>query len=133
MEMPTVRAATKADEPRIRELHAEIEERLGRKMDLPAVDDPAILLFWVAEAEGELIGFHYQERAVEMCHGGLDPRATLAFQARQGEVFRLARELGVRFVHCQVPKEFGPVGRHLEASGFESTAEKYEHYVLDLR
>lgn len=133
MKAPIVRDARPEDREAIERCHAQVEARLGRKMDLPAIDDPCILEFLVAEIDGEIIGFHYQEKCIEMCHGGVDPRATAAFRAHQMAVLASAAAAGVRFVHSQMPIEVPEVGKHLEDSGFQDVSDKYRHYVLDLR
>jgi hypothetical protein len=128
-----IRQATPEDWPGILKCHAQIEEKVGAKMDLPGLDDPAILVFEVAELDGEVISFSYQEKAIEYCMGGTDPRGTAAFKARVPVLFRGAKQLGVRFIHCAVPVDCAAVGKHLEDSGFYSTAESLRYFKLDLR
>lgn len=128
-----IRQATDEDWPAILKCHEQIEERVGMKMDLPTLSDPAILIFEVAELDGEVIGFSYQEKAIEYCMGGTDPRSTAAFKARVPELFRGAKQIGIRFIHCAVPVECEAVEKHLEDAGFYSTAESLRYFKLDLR
>lgn len=129
----TIRQATTEDWPGILKCHAQIEEKLGTKLDLPELDDPAILVWEVAELDGEVISFQYQEKAIEYCMGGTDPRGTAAFKARVPTLFRGAKQIGIRFIHCAVPVECQAVEKHLEDSGFYSTAESLRYFKLDLR
>lgn len=129
----TIRQATEEDWPAIMKCHAEVEERVGIKMDLPTLDDPAILIFEVAVCDEEVIGFSYQEKAIEYCMGGTDPRSTAAFKARVPELFRGAKQIGIRYIHCAVPVECPGVGKHLESAGFYSVAESLDYYKFDLR
>lgn len=128
-----IRQATPEDWPGILKCHAQIEEKVGTKLDLPELNDPAILVFEVAVCDGEIISFSYQEKAIEYCMGGTDPRGTAAFKARVPELFRGAKQIGIRFIHCAVPAECEAVGKHLEDSGFYSTAESLRYFKLDLR
>ncbi len=140
-----VREALPQDMEAIRACHAEVEKVLGEAMDLPEVaitkdgkliSNPAILEYLVVEENGKVIGFHYQEKTLEMCHGGMSPKATLALANyhRENNIFYFAHKAGIRYAHCQVPKKLsGPVGRELKKSGFRNVSRKYKHYVLDLR
>lgn len=129
----TIRQATPEDWPGILKCHAQVEEKVGMKMDLPTLDDPAILVFEVAECDGEITNFQYQEKAIEYCMGGTDPRGTAAFKARVPELFAGAKHIGIRFIHCAIPVECEAVGKHLEDAGFYSTAESLRYFKLDLR
>lgn len=142
-----VREARPDDMDGIEACHAETEKILGKKMDLPEVSvivppgivvaNPNILLYLVMEDEsGEIIGFHYQEKTIEMCHGGTDPRGSMALakfhESRQ--TFDVAKRAGIRFIHCQVPKKVsGILSRHLRKQKFKNVSRKYKHFVLDLR
>jgi hypothetical protein len=145
----TIRQATPEDWPAILKCHAQIEEKVGMSLDLPElmirreksgcpgeyeeVPNPIILIWEVAELDDEVISFQYQEKAIEYCMGGTDPRGTAAFKARVPELFRGAKQLGIRFFHCAVPVECQAVEKHLEDSGFYSTAESLRYFKLDLR
>lgn len=129
----TIRPATDDDWPGILKCHAQIEERVGMKMDLPGLHDWAILLWEVAVRDGEVISFEYQEKAIEFCMGGTDPEGTAAFKAHRDQTFAVAKQAGIRFIHCAVPVECPSVGKHLEDVGFDPTAEKLSYYKLDLR
>jgi hypothetical protein len=145
----TIRLATPDDWPAIVKCHEQIEERVGMKLDLPTmevvrekpgrpgeydiIDNPAILIWEVAECDGEIISFCYQERCIELCMGGTDPRGTAAFKAHRDQTFRVAKKIGIRFIHCAIPVECPEVGKHLEHTGFYSTAESLRYFKLDLR
>lgn len=126
-----VRPATKADEPRIRELHGEIEALLGTRMDLPAVGDPAVASWWVAEQDGVVTNFCYQEIVIEHVGGGRDPRGTAALIAAKDKIYGPIKAAGTRFVHCMVPEQFdAEVGKHCLSAGFDATGNV--HYRMDL-
>jgi hypothetical protein len=129
----TIRQAVAEDWPGIVKCHAQVEEKVGMKMDLPTLDDPAILIFEVAVCDEEVISFSYQEKAIEYCMGGTDPRGTAAFKARVPELFRGAKHIGIRYIHCAVPVECPEVEKHLEATGFYSTFKSLKYFKLDLR
>ena len=133
----TIRAATPADMPRIRQLHAGIEDLMGKKMDLldleSECDKRALLGMWVTEEDGVIIEGFYLEKVGELCFFGREPRSTAEVRKHQELFFEMARRAGMRFIHCQVPKEFDRVGKHLDDSGFADTTAAYTHYVLDLR
>jgi hypothetical protein len=114
--------------------HAEIEEKLGEKLDLPRVDDPAILEYFVVEDEdGKIIGGLYLEKSIRQCHYGLDPRATLALREMQEAIYVNSRAAGVRFIHCQVPTVMAEsITPHLEDAGFQKRDDLVDH-TFDLR
>src|ERR1051326_1761679 len=133
----SIRAATPTDMPRIRELHSGIEQLLGKKMDMldleSELDQRSLLGMWVVEEDGVIIEGFYLEKAAELCFFGREPRGTAEVRRHQEWFFEMARRAGMRFIHCQVPKEFDRVGKHLDDSGFADTTAAYTHYVLDLR
>lgn len=125
-----IRQAEPRDVPRIRELHAEIEKKMGRKMDLPAIDDLAVLGFWVQERNGIVVRFFYLERGVEFCTGGEDAEGIEELRQFERCLIALLVKSRARVLHCHVPQQFPNTGRHLEHSGFERTG--YEHFILGL-
>jgi hypothetical protein len=148
---PEIRAAVPADMPRLRELHAITEAKVGMKMDLPEVGDPAILSYWVVERDGVITTGWYEEKAIEHCQIGDDPEATAVIRDFQETLFEMARNKGARFIHCLVPpamesrrgrwawrvllwfmtKASRRVGRHLMKSGFQKTG--LVHYNRQVR
>jgi hypothetical protein len=127
-----IREAEERDVPRIKELHGLIEVTMGKKMDLPTIDDPAMLGFWVVEIDGTVEQFFYIEKALEICFGGSNPHATLEVMEFQAKLVNIMLKSKIRMLHCHVPQEFPDVGKHLEdeRSGFTRTG--YEHFHLGL-
>lgn len=125
-----IRLAEERDVPRIRELHARIEERMEQKMDLPAIDDPAMLGFWVVEREGVVTQFFYIERALELCMGGEDPDGIDELREFQRYLVALMVKSKARVLHSHIPGQFPRIGKHLEDSGFTWTG--FEHFILGL-
>jgi hypothetical protein len=137
--------------PRIRELHAETEKRIGMKMDLPEVGDRAILGYWVVERDGVMIKGWYEEMGIEHVEFGQDAEGTAEVRGFQEHVFQMAGDRGARVLHCLVPPAIDSriarflfwclrriasrasrrVGRHLQKSGFTMTG--FMHYSRQLR
>lgn len=108
---------------------------MGETLDLPAVDDAAILEFYVVEKDGAIIGGMYLEKSVRQCHFGLSPEATAALLPIQDQVLASSKEAGVRFIHCQIPRNlplFEQVSRHLEKAGYGRRDDLVDH-MIDLR
>lgn len=146
-----IRKATPEDMPRIRELHAETEERIGMKMDLPEVGDRAILGFWVVEREGRIVKAFYEEMGIEHVEIGTDALSAASVWRFQQDVFHAARTKGARYLHCLIPpaldswpgrilframrflmsRTAGRIGMYLSKSGFKKTG--FIHYNRRLR
>lgn len=147
----SIRKATPEDMPRIRELHEQTEERIGMKMDLPEVGDPAILNYWVIERNGEVVKASYEEKCIEHVEIGTDTLSTHEMWSERERFYEAARNKGARYIHCLVPPALDSwigkllfraaafltsrtarrVGRMLEASGFKTTG--MIHYNRRLR
>jgi hypothetical protein len=130
-----VRPATKADMPAIVKCHGEIEQAVGQLLDLPDVDDAAILDYWVVERDGEVIGGLYLEKSIRQCHFGTDPEATAALAQHEIEILAASRAAGVRFAHCSVFNDLPTaenISRHLKALGYEPRPDLLDH-MRDLR
>lgn len=99
-----VRPATPEDMPRIRDLHAETEKRIGMQMDLPDVSDHAAVLgFWVVEHGGKIVKAFYLEKCIEYVEVGTDPLSAGTVWRFQNILFNAARAKGTRFIHCLIP------------------------------
>lgn len=103
---------------------------MGAKMDLPEIDDPAMLGFWVQERDGIVTRFFYIERALEFCTGGEDVEGIEELRQFQRCLVALMVKSKARVLHCHVPGQFPRTGKHLEDSGFTWTG--YEHFMLGL-
>jgi len=135
MKLSAVRIATPEDMPSIEQCHREIEALVGEGLDLPKVDDPAILEYFVAEKDGQVIGAMYLEKSVRMCFVGTSAEATAAFRAETDFILASSRAAGVRFVHCSIwgsLPEAGSISKQLNKSGFEPKPELLDH-MCDLR
>ena len=131
MDKAIVRPALPEDWPAIQACHNEIEILLGMKLDLPKFDDKTMASWWVAERDGVVTNFCYQEITIEHVHGGLDPRGTAALIAAKEKIYAPIKAAGTRFAHCMVPKEVDDqVGKHCQGAGFEPTG--FVHYRMDL-
>jgi len=131
----TVRPATMADMEQIVRCHGEIEQAVGQLLDLPDVDDPAILAYWVVERDGQIIGGLYIEKSPRQCHFGLDPEATAALTAAQPEILKSSKEAGARFVHVSIYRDLpnaADISRHLKNAGYEPRPDLLDH-MFDLR
>lgn len=131
----TVRPATMADMPAIVKSHGEIEQALGQLLDLPDVDDPAMLGYWVVERDGEVIGGLYLEKSIRQCHFGLDPEATAELTKMQPQILASSKEAGCRFVHVSIYREMETaedISRHLKSAGYEPRPDLLDH-MFDLR
>jgi hypothetical protein len=130
-----VRIATPADALDIGQCHQEIEALVGQELDLPTVGDPAILEYFVAEKDGQVIGALYLEKSVRMCFVGTSAEASAAFRAKTEMILASSGAAGVRFVHCSIWKdlpEAETISKQLAKSGFEAKPELLDH-MCDLR
>lgn len=139
--MMSIRSATGADMPAIRQCHAQTEALMDEMMDLPEVGDRPMLGYFVIEEDGQIKGAAYAEACIEWCQIGTDPQVTAALRQFQENIFRVAAASGHRSVHVMVPARLGRrpriiqkmanwllrliasrharlVGKHLEKSGF---------------
>lgn len=98
-----IRKATPEDMPRIRELHAQTEQLVGMKMDLPEVGDSSLIDFWVVERDGRVMKFMYLEKCTEYVEGGIDPLSAQAVWRFREELFSIAARKGARYVHSLIP------------------------------
>lgn len=146
-----IRAAVVEDMPRIRELHAETERRIGMKMDLPECSDAAILGCWVVEREGVIVSGWYDEMCIEHVEFGSDAAARAEVRGFQEEVFEAVRQKGGRYLHTLVPPALDSglgralfrctvflmsgtarkIAKHLKKSGFEPSG--FMHFSRKLR
>jgi len=146
-----IRRATRDDMPRLRELHAETEKRIGMKMDLPEVGDRAVLGFWVVERDGKIVRAFYEEIGIEHVEVGTDALSAQEVWRFQQNVFNQAQAKGARYLHCFVPpaldswlgkllfrlmlfltsRTAGRIGMYLYQSGFRKTG--FIHYNRRLR
>jgi hypothetical protein len=132
---PNAETGEIGDMPAIERCHQEIEALVGQSLDLPKIDDPAILEYFVAEKDGEVIGAMYLEKSVRMCFVGVNPEATAAFRAETDFILASSKAAGVRFVHCEIWKdlpEAESISKQLNKSGFEPKPELLDH-MCDLR
>ncbi len=135
-----IRPAVPEDMPRLRELAAAMSAHADRPFTgLPQLErdgegnyrKPSYLLeMWVVEVEGEIRNAFYLEKAVEFCMIGTDPVGTAAARRFAGGPLATAQMMGLRAIHCLVPREFEQVGRHLDEMEFERTG--YEHFAIRL-
>jgi hypothetical protein len=88
-----IRPAAPEDMPRILPLHRQTERHVGMEMDLPGVDDPAILGYWVVERDGVIVKAFYEEMCIEH----------VEIWGFQKTVFASASAKGCRYLHCFVP------------------------------
>lgn len=117
-------------------LHAEQEEAMGRKMQLPDMMKPPILETWVGERDGEIVSFFYIEAIAEPVFGGRDPEASASARRFAPKVFTSLRSRGFRMVRMEVPRWLGKdtdsIARELEKTNFVSTDEEMRHFRYDL-
>jgi hypothetical protein len=132
-EVATVwREATEEDYPSIIQCHQESERRIGKELDLPSFDCPAVLAWMVAERDGEIVQFGYMEKLVEWKMGGHDRQALDGAIAMAPDVFSVTRAAGSRWLHCPVPKELvRPISRELNRAGLYESPNVL--FVGDLR
>jgi len=116
--------------PRIRQLHAQIEKRMGATMDLPDVKNPAILGYWVVQRNDRVVQFFYIERCLEICFGGADPQAMELVRRFQHEAVQIMLASKARVLHCHVPPQFTAPQQHLKETHFDATG--YQHWMLGL-
>jgi hypothetical protein len=113
------RQGTLEDYAGILKCHHELEDKLGQEMDLPKFSDPAVLVWMVAERDGEIVQFLTMERLVEMRMGGDDVEALQELIKQAPAVLAKTRQAGVRFLNCPVPRAMEKnIGRHLKPVGF---------------
>jgi hypothetical protein len=135
MKLTEVRIATPEDMPAIRDCHTQIEALVGESLDLPKVEDPAILEYFVAEKDGQVIGAMYLEKSVRMCFVGISAEASAAFRAHTDMILASSQAAGVRFVHCSIWKdlpEAEAISKQLDKSDFKPKPELLDH-MCDLR
>lgn len=115
--------------------HGQIEDSVGQLLDLPDVDDRAILGYWVVERDGQIIGGLYLEKSIRQCHFGLDPEATAELTKKQPEILAAAKEAGARFAHVSIWRDLPTaedLSRHLKNAGYEPRPDLLDH-MFDLR
>ena len=127
------RAATKDDYPGIERCHHALEAKLGEEMDLPAFAHPAILAWFVAEREGEIVQFSTLEGVVEFRMGGCDREALQEMLQSMGpEILANTRAMQTRFIHIPVPPSVEKqVARKLKKLKIDRSSNSF--YVADLR
>jgi hypothetical protein len=117
-------------------LHAQQEEALGRRMDLPAFRPPVVEA-WVAERNEEIVGGMYCEAVIEPVMFGRDPVVSASARRFMPEAVREMQRRGFRMVRLEVPRWIGKdahsINRELERAGFDSTDPEFHHYRCDLR
>ncbi|PSH02858.1 MAG: hypothetical protein CXZ00_15305 [Acidobacteria bacterium] len=132
---PIIRPATAKDFPALEQLHRELEQKLGHVMDLPAIDDPAILEWFVVEQEGEILDAFYFEKNIQQVRLGYNPAATAALQTLLPEIYMSCWNKGVRSLFICVPKGVGAaanIASHAELNGFEKQ-DDLDLFTLSIR
>lgn len=118
------------------ELHAQQEEAMGRRMQLPDMMKPPVLETWVGERDGGIVSFFYIEAIAEPVFGGRDPEASASARRFAPQVFASLRSRGFRMVRMEVPrwigKEADSISRELEKTNFVSSDEEFRHFRYDL-
>lgn len=127
------RVAVAEDFPGIQRCHHALEEKLGEEMDLPAFTHPAILAWFVAERDGEIVQFSTVERLVEFRMGGEDREAMdLFLDTLAHDILRNTKAAGIRYLHvCVPPMVEKQIARKLKRLGIPRSPNAL--YAADLR
>lgn len=126
------REAKAADYPQIMACHVRLENLLGRKLDLLPFDAPSILVWLVAEEDGEIVQFAQLEKLIEFRMAGFHPEALNQMIELAPSIFSLSRVAGARWLHCCVPPEVEKkIARKLKRAGLSKSPNSL--YAVDLR
>lgn len=109
------------------ELHKQMEERVGRTMDLPELDQRPVIATAVREVNGKITHGIFVEVEAEACAIGSNPLP--AFEAKQAEnlLLPVLKYYDIRIVRSFVPSQMlaagkrgrkAPIGRLLESMQF---------------
>lgn len=121
------RLAEPRDEAALRELHAEMERRLGAKLDLPNLFEEPVVACIVGETNGIVTHGVFGEAEVEICAIGVNPLAPREALEAETYLLSLLDRFRIRMVRAFVPTPFlkrrkrgrkAPVERLLVAMGF---------------
>jgi hypothetical protein len=132
----TWRRFERRDTERVVLLHTEMEDAIGRRMQLPDLMDRPVLEAWVAERDGVVIGGFYVEAVAEPVFFGRDPRISVAAHGIAPLILGGLQAKGLKMVRMEVPRWIGNDGerisRALELAGFVESDSEFRHYRYDL-
>jgi hypothetical protein len=118
------------------ELHAQTEESLGRRMQLPDMMKPPVLETWVGERSGRIAGAFYIEAVCEPVFIGRDPHVSASARRFAPQVFASLKERGFRVVRMHVPRwidgDAESIAKEVLKTGFVSTDGEFLHFCYDL-
>lgn len=128
------RLYTEADAEQVARHHAEQEQAIGRKMDLPDLYDRPILVALVREIDGKITNVVYVEAEAEVCGLGQGAIPAEEWESVTESLAELLSARGIRIVRAFVPEKFlsvtkngkrkaGPVSRLLKRAGFTRESE----------
>ncbi len=135
MKRITLRQATPADWPAIRQLHREHQASQGTDYELPDLFHPIICVVLAGvDDEGVIRNCVYVETIAELRVVGCDPKA-IAFGRRdiQG-LSKALKSAGFRWLECFVPQPLKQmIQKPLERAGFTCVDRELAHFTKDLR
>lgn len=133
------------DETDLRMLKADQDRALGRKMDLPKLEDHPVLVSEVAvDEDGRVVGAIFFESVPEFCMVSRSPEVTASMRRHAPEVLSKLKECGFRVVRTEIPRfmdvneqkaimeELGKTGNDA-GFPFAETDSEYRHGMFDLR
>lgn len=104
----TWRLAEKKDIPALDAMHAEMERKVGRKMDRPDLMTEPVICTAVAEVDGVVVQGLYAEAELEVC--ACSPHVLAKREMVEGVKLleQVAAKYGIRLVRCFVPENLVP-------------------------
>jgi len=92
------------DEAAVRTLQFAMEERVGRKMDLPDLDREPVVVTQVGLTDGVITHCLYAEAELELCAAGIAPLSAEQMEPAVKRMREVADLYKIRIVRCYVPE-----------------------------
>lgn len=91
------------DEAAVKALHAEMEAKIGRKLDLPDLDKQPVLVCQVGETNGVVTHGVFAEAEVEVCAIGINPLSAKEMKPAIKRLTEVAQGYNLHIARCYVP------------------------------